>query len=518
MIKKNIKIIAFLLMVITTSNFSCRKDILNQPPFGVQTDASFFKTSDDLNNVLTGAYSFLQSGGFYNFEVQLWVLGDIGSDDALKGGGGDGANTDMTDISYSRQNPSNSIVSGLYAQCYQAIAACNLVTDKASTVSGDPATIAAIVNQAKFLRAFFYYNLVTNFGAVPMPLTYLDPSKINLQRTSSTAVWAQIEKDLTDAGNLPTKSTWGSGNDGRATSGAAYALLGKAYMFQQKYSEAEAAFSKVISQNQYSLLTDYGKNWRPAGDNDNSESIFDIKHKANVPGEGSYSFTFLSSEDPQDGGFGFNEPMQNLIDEFEPGDPRVIYTVVFRGDVFPTSGANWTVQNANEAPYFTLNRKGLIPPLNNISGFLDQARSVHIIRYAEVLLLYAEALNENGKSAQALPYINQIRQRARVTPSSDPERISCAHSLAFSGPLLADITTTDRAALRMAIYHEERVELGEESHRREYLIRTGRLEARMKAAKNEFGVGTIDPHFQLLPIPLTEINLSNGVITQNAGY
>jgi hypothetical protein len=518
--KNNIWITTGLLTVIITLSVSCRKNILNEAPYGVQTDVSFFKTSNDLNNALTAAYSFIKAGAYTSsIEVQGMCFGDIGSDDALKGGN-DSGNPDMVSISLTRQNSSNSWVSGYYTNLYAGIAACNLITDKASVVTGDPATIAQIVNQAKFLRAYFYYQLVTEYGAVPMPLTYLDPSAVTLSRSPATAIWAQIESDLTAATTLPTKSAWGAAMDGHITSGAAYALLGKAYMFEKKYPQAETAFAAVVAQNQYSLLADYGANWRVAtGDNNNSESVFDIKHKNNVPGQGSWLFTFQSSDDPQDGGFAYNQPIGDFMNEFEPGDPRIIYTVVFQGDVFPTlTSATWTVVNALEIPYHTLSRKGLIPPAQKAGGLFDEARSVHVIRYSEVLLLFAEALNENGKSAQALPFLNMVRARARTTPASDPERISCSHSLAYTGQLLPDVTATNQSDLRTAIWHEERVELGQEMHRREYLLRTGRFEARMQAAKGAFGVGVVDPHYNLLPIPLTEINLANGKLTQNPGY
>src|SRR6185295_14543312 len=110
-----------------------------------------------------------------------------------------------------------------------------------TVVTGDAATIKNIVNQAKFLRAFGYYELVKYFGDIPMPLTYLDPAKVNLTRTPKAQVLAQIEKDLADASALPTKTLWGAANDGKATSGAANSLLGKVYTLEKKYPEAEAA-------------------------------------------------------------------------------------------------------------------------------------------------------------------------------------------------------------------------------------------------------------------------------------
>jgi hypothetical protein len=499
---------------------SCKKDLLDQPPFGVQTDVSYFRTADDLNKTLTAGYNYLQQPVFPPYETVRWIIGDVGSDDALKGAGGSTFPIPgIADFSVNQQTSTNSLIKNYWSILYNVIGVCNLVLDKQSVVSGDATTIKNIVNQAKFLRAFGYYELVKYFGDVPMPLTYLDPSQVNLARTPKAEVFAQIEKDLIDASTLPTNKQQGTANDGRATSGAANALLGKVYMYEKKYPEAEAALKKVIDENSYSLLPDYGAIFRKTGDNNNAEAIFDIKHKANTgafPGEGSFNYAFQQPLDAPIGGFGQNEPNQDLQNEFEKGDPRAIYTILFKGDVLPNGAANYTVGNLGSAGG-RANRKFFIPPSEKvaIAGSIDEAKSNHIIRYAEVLLLYAEALNENGKGAEALTWLNMVRQRARTTPANDPQRISTVYDLSYTGTLLPDVMMTDQTALRNAIWHEERVELAMEGLRREYLTRTGRLSQKMVAAK---GIAPFDDKFTLLPIPQSDIDLSNGQLKQNAGY
>ncbi|MEP7111101.1 MAG: RagB/SusD family nutrient uptake outer membrane protein, partial [Ferruginibacter sp.] len=197
------------------------------------------------------------------------------------------------------------------------------------------------------------------------------------------------------------------------------------------------------------------------------------------------------------------------------GDPRAIYSITFKGDVFPNGASTYTVSNPNSASG-RANRKFFIVPAERTSPTIfDEAKSNHIIRYAEVVLLYAEALNENGKATEALTWLNKVRQRARTSPSNDPQRVSTTHDLSYTGQLLPDVTTTDQTTLRNAIWHEQRVELAMEGHRREYLVRTGRLSQRMAIAKS---IGTFDDKYTLLPIPLSDIDLSNGQITQNSGY
>lgn len=147
----------------------------------------------------------------------------------------------------------------------------------------------------------------------------------------------------------------------------------------------------------------------------------------------------------------------------------------------------------------------------------QSAINYRVIRYAEVLLLYAESLNETGQPQAALSLLNQIRERARTTPTVDPQRISCAFPLASPDILLPDITTTNKDQLRKAIWHEERVELAIEGHRRNMLLRTGQFIERMNSAKAYVPVN-VKPYQQVLPIPIDEIRLSNNILTQNPGY
>jgi len=204
------------------------------------------------------------------------------------------------------------------------------------------------------------------------------------------------------------------------------------------------------------------------------------------------------------------------VDEFEEGDPRTIYTVLFKGDTLPTATSDiWVVQNKDSNSGYQ-NRKALIPLIDKAGqNIFDLARNVKHLRYAEVLLLYAEALNETGRSAEALPFINMVRERARLTPTKDPERIGTIYDLSYTGELLPDVTTTVQSELRNAIHHEQRVELAEEGHRREYLLRTGRFLNRMNEAKN---LNLTDDKWLVLPIPHDDIVKSEGVLKQHPGY
>jgi starch-binding outer membrane protein, SusD/RagB family len=491
---------------------SCSKDFLDQKPTSSITDLTYYKNPAQLETVLISSYAAMR----WWFDVSLWAIGDVGSDDADCGS----LTTDQPDlynISYSRQNASNGWIQGFWQTSYLVIARCNAVIDRSTSTKGDQAEIEKIVNQAKFLRALCYYQLVALYGEVPLVNKFLYPDQLNLKRAAVADIWAQIEADLKDATNLPTVSEWNE--SGRVTSGAAYSMLGKVYLTERKYAEANAAFSKVVRSNEYQLVPDYGYIFRHEGENC-QESVFEIQNKNGIEGGGNmgtYNVIFRLPRDPGEG-WGFDCPSADLLNEYEKGDPRIIYTFMFPGDVFPTiNGETYTVVN-ELSPTGYNDRKAWIPWSERTGvQWYDWDMNVRYMRYAEVLLLYAESLNEVNKADSACMLVNMVRARARSTPASDPQRISCAHPLSYTGTLLPDITTTNQAQLRQAIWHEQRVELAIEGNRRYTLLRTGQFKQRMEESKSYAGV-TVEPFELLFPIPHTEIELSNYVLTQNPGY
>ena len=496
----------------------CSENFLTKEPYAAQTDVAYFKTSTQLEEALAGAYRSISNAGFKTgIEFAWWSLGNIGSDDALMGSGTESKDPALQDISMSRQLSSNVRSGQNWADFYLAIGRCNLIIDESPVVEGDTAVVNNITRQAKFLRALCYFHLVTYWGSVPLFRNY--PEVVNAVRAKSPTadVWALIEQDCKDATKLPSRSKWGSAQYGRVTSGAAWSLLGKSYMWEKKYTDAAITLKKVIDSNEYSLVSDYGKVFRDEGNN-SPESIFETQHiTATAANLGSINpYLQMPSEAPITG-WGYNSPTQDLLNEFEKGDPRIIYTFLFIGDVFPTSTGTYTASNVSSMTgYFS--RKAFIPPLvQNMQGSpYDMAQNIKFLRYSEVLLLYAEALNETSQSAQSLPYLEMVRSRARKTPATDPQRKSCSYDLSYTGSLLPAVTTTDQTALRNAIYHEYRVELGLEGHRREILLRTGKFFTQMNKVKS---LNLTDTNtYSFLPIPNDDIAKSNGILVQNGNY
>jgi hypothetical protein len=519
--KKIYYITALIFTIAAILTYSCSEDFLDQKPVSSLTELTYYKNLAELETGLVACYAAI--GYRFGFDTDHWMTGDIGSDDADKGSL-DSDLAPLMEISYSRQTASNGAVPGLWWDCYNIISRCNEVIDRSSGTQGDAAAIEKIVDQAKFLRALSFYHLVTIYGDVPLVNKFLSPSEINFTRAPASEVWTQIESDLKDATNLPTKSDWNKSlnQSGRITSGTVYSLLGKVYLTQKKYSQANSAFYKVFSSNEYQLVPDFGFIFRHEGENC-AESVFEIQRKNNISGGnlGTYSALCRMPRDDAAGGWGFDCPTVDLKNEFElePGDPRTIYTFMFPGDVFPGSktGSTYTVVN-NYSPTGYNSRKAWIPWSERTGlNYLSIDINYRYIRYAEVLLLYAESLNEVNKPDSALILVNMVRARARNTPTTDPQRISCAYSLSHSGELLPNITTKNQSELRLAIWHEQRVELAIEGHRRNMLLRIGKFKERMEAAKGAKGC-TVEPHELLYPIPQSEIEVSNGMLTQNPGY
>jgi hypothetical protein len=265
-------------------------------------------------------------------------------------------------------------------------------------------------------------------------------------------------------------------------------------------------------------MADFGYNFRHEGEN-SAESVLEIQHKSGVSGGtlGTYSGPMRLPRDFTNG-YGFDCPTADLLNEFEAGDPRAIYTFIFKGDVFPIDGVKtYTVEN-KYSPTGYNSRKAWIP-FSERAGLSWQQFDINYryMRYSEVLLLYAESLNEVNKQDSAKMLANKVRERARKTPATDPQRISCSYNLSHPAELLPDVTTSNQSELRQAIWHEQRVELATEGHRRWTLLRTDRFKSRMEAVKGSKGC-TVEPHELLYPIPQNEIDVSNNMLSQNPGY
>ncbi len=495
-----ITFILFLLPLISGLLGGCKKSFLEVPPQGQQPTQQFWQSQDDATKAVNAMYAnlrFWTETAFAPIAVE-----SMGSDDAEKGSTPSDA-TFMNDFDNFTATSTEGQLSDFWNGEFQEINLCNQVLDNIPGISMDATLKARYLLEAKFLRAYSYFRLVRAFGDVPLRLHVpKDASEYNIPRTPKADVYTAIEQDLTDAAaGLPASYT--GADVGRITKWAALSLHAMVALYQKKWSDVVTYTNQVIQSNQFSLFANFEAMYRIPNEN-SSESIFEIQC-AETPGNASAETSQYSQvQMPRNvawGGWGFNVPTQNLVNEFEAGDKRLGATVIFRGT--PTVEGDLVPANADNPMY---NYKAYVPSSYFSTALANPGcqQNVRVIRYASVLLWNAEANNELGNASAALISLEKVRARAR------------AYSIANGAPAgtLPAVTTTDQSALRTAIQHERRVELAMDFFESRYfdLIRWGLASTKLgsmgwKANKNE-----------VWPIPQSEIDLSAGVLTQNPGY
>ncbi|SRR5579871_219377 len=491
---------------------SCSKNYLNVPTTSPQP-------SNDPNAALdyvTAAYSsliYIDPGGGWNYDthgVSFVAATNIMSDDADKGSYV-ADQPGIADLDNFTTTASNSFAAALWNGHYAAIARTNNAIGALATATNLSTSIVTTrTAEMKFLRAYYYFNLVRFFGGVPIVLYVPTNPRAAVQdttlvtRASASDVYSKvIIPDLTFAiSNLPPK---GQTDVGRITQGAAQTLLAKVYMYLNNWQQVANLTQSVISSGLYSLAPDYSTLWRQVGDN-NSESIFEIEtgslggQDAGIPlyaemqgpRNNGGNWDNPSFPDPTgDHGWGFCTPTASLVNAYEPGDLRKNATIIFCNLQSPNGNAdtlwdgyiipvgtqsatyNYKAYHSEKEETFYNNRD-------------REIKNVHILRYAEVLLMNAEAATQNG--GDAVTPLNMVRARAGLPP----------------------LSTVDQNA----VWTERRVELAMEHDRFFDLVRQGRAAAVMQASGKSFIAGKNE----LLPIPAAQIELSGGRLSQNPGY
>ncbi|MCP9236998.1 RagB/SusD family nutrient uptake outer membrane protein [Lewinella sp. JB7] len=482
-------IIPTLLAVLLLVAASCN-EVLDRTPQGEYTLGNFFRTEEQAVQSVNAVYNQLRQWQTHVFS--FIGMTDIVSDDADKGSfTSDGFFLqEIDDFTYTSTNTAPATVWGGY---YTGVFRSNLaITRIPEVVDMDETLRTRLIGEARFLRAYYYFNLVRWFGDVPLILDPF-PAVFEIPRTPRDEVYAQIEADLRAAADALPESY--SGVDvGRATSGAAKSLLAKVALTRGNHQTAADLALEVINSGRYSLLPSFAQIFTLEGEN-SSESIFEVQAAAfEIGGGGSQYNEVQGVRGVPNLGWGFNKPSDNLIAAFEPGDPRREATILYVGEVLPDGSA--IVVGDDNIVGERFNQKAFVP--DHPGGNGNGPGNIRIFRYADLLLIAAEALNEIGQPEQALVYLNQVRARARGGNAN----------------VLPDVTATDRTALRAAILHERRVELALEQHRWFDLVRTNRAAEVMQPLRPNFTPGKNE----LFPIPQTEIDLSQGALQQNPNY
>jgi hypothetical protein len=480
-------LVLFATLLITQS---CQKGFLDKPRQGVVPTTQFWVTSADATSAVNAMYANLHE--WTNIAFASIAVESLGSDDAEKGSSPDDASF-MNDFDQFTASSTEGQISDFWNGEYRTINLANQILDNIPAINMDGNLKSRYLAEAKFIRAYAYFRLVRAFGDVPLRLHVPKATtEYNIPRTPKATVWAAIETDLTDATAVLPQS-YASADVGHVTKGAALALHAKVALYQKKWADV-VTYTNAVTGLGYSLFPNYEKMFRIENKN-NSESIFEIQNEldqSNPAASNSQYSQVQGVRGVTGGGWGFDVPTQDLVNEFEAGDPRLAATVIFRGT---TTAEGDAIPAVGDNPRY--NYKSYVPFSLYVSGFNEGCQQDKIVlRYGDVLLMNAEANNELGNSGPALASLELVRARAR----------------AGNAAILPAVTTTDQAALRTAIYHERRVELAMEFDRYFDVIRQGRAATVFgpkgwKANKNE-----------VWPIPQTEIDLSAGVLTQNPGY
>jgi hypothetical protein len=516
----------------------CGDEFLDKPPFGILTDDTYYQTENDAFTALTAIYSYL-GGDNNDMEFVGYELGDMTSDDAWKGGESDNDRPFVNDLAFFRAMSNNQDVEGWWMNNFQGIFRVNTLLERLPNITfADDALRTRYEGEARFIRAYLYLNLVRIYGDVPLVdrrLTYPVDEYI-IPRTPAAQIQEFIRSELKAIANaVPPKSQMNMSNEwGRVSRGAVYALLARTELYFGSYNEAREAAKWVIDSGDYSLEPQFGDLFFK-NDLVSEESIFEVLHK-NTDGNGDDTILPTYYRSRGCGGWGFLCPTESLVEEFEVGDPRLLYTVTETGDRFPRKDG--TVEVQNHTGYTSgdgyHSRKMFYPELRRANRS-QMDLNLKKIRYADVLLMYAESLVEGGGDlTEACRYINMVRERARNTYKYDPEAFGETEAEKLESRArqidpnvnIPDVQPTNADVVRAAVRHERRVELATEGHRFYDLKRWGWEYAKPLIEKARRSLDSYknwelpQPELRLktYPVPQTEIDRSGGVITQNPGW
>lgn len=487
---------------------ACSKSYLNPAPQNtVQQNDSIYTDPKGAAKFLAACYTNLLQWNESSFS---WLgMASITSDNADKGSdpGDLGGDKDQMDgITYSATT--GSIAEGWtgnyigISNCNQAILNIGLYTNLEQPLK------TRYIAEARFLRAYYYFNLVRMFGDVPLVDTVLNSENPQDVEKASTRVaeadiYAFIEQDLKAAMEvLPTNDQQAGSETGHATKGAAAGLLSKVSLYEKKWQQA-FDLSQGIMQGKYGsygLVDDYSTIWREIGEN-SKESLFEVQSKIGVPDAGVQQYTAVQGIRAATfkkvgatgtvsaySGWGFNTPSADLDNAYEAGDKRKNATIIHIGDTLFDGVIVATAANPR------YNYKAYVSVFNeSYDGDADNTnKNIRLLRMGDIVLINAEAANELGNTAVAVSSLNLVRHRAG----------------------LGATTASGQNALRMAIWKERRVELAMECDRFYDLIRQGRAAEVLTALGKKFTKGK-NEHF---PIPQGEIDATDGKMQQNPGY
>ena len=549
------QIVAILTLIVSLTFTSC-EDFLTEEVRGQQNLDTYFQSVEEAESFINGCYQAITFGGWWNTNT-LWLLSEMCSDDGWMGNTTQSQSDYISLAHYQGSGQSNGAVSNFWQYRYKGILRCNIAVERISKATfSDEEVKNRLVGEARFLRGYFYFELLRNYGGVPLITGFLLPEEIKgITRSSTEEVYKFIEDDLKAAADLlPQRSEYAATDLGRATRGAALGILGKAYLYQDKWQEAHDVLKSVIDESEYELLQNFGDVWS-VDHNNSEESLFEVQYMY----DGTYSLggslTVMTGARSGPGdGWAWGQPTANLEQAYlDAGDTeRLRWTIIKTGcteiagenkfDAFVKNSKDMANYNAYIEKYGWDPDSYIIDPAQHKSARIVRKYFVplekrpeiynidkiplnhRILRYADVLLMYAEASNELGEDEAARKALNEVRSRVK----------------------LSDVTSSGKE-LRKAIRSERRLELAWEQNRL-YDVRRWTDDNNKKVISNLFGVngtfvkyntdaatrdlyewenqgeasdkgaGFEEARDMVFLIPLYEITMSNGSIVQNPGW
>ena len=461
------KYILYALLILVSS--SCTKEFTELSPISERNIKSAYKTEADFAVAVNGLYDALQLNGTYGKTYLL--LNEMRSDNTSNGGGCNGIAQSLCDVELFKEITTANELSNAWSDSYRGIARCNIFLDKLDGSSVPDALKKRYRGEALYIRSLLYYNLAIIFGNIPLQLVdAASPADVDLKQYPANDVYNQIITDLIAAEPL-LPASYAAADLGRVTKGAVNTLLGKVYLTKGDKPAAVTALNKVVNSKNYSLVSDYARLWGAANEN-GPESIFEIQYKTGGQGEGSGYLEYFASIIGRAAGVGGgNTPMTitpDLLSAYQAGDQRYAKSIY----------------KNNRLPDTTYSIKYLSVQTTAFDG----DNNWYVSRYADVLLMLAEAL---GESTQAYVYINQVRARAG----------------------LPAIAATTPSTFAKQLLDERRIEFAFENQRWQDLLRFGVAKSTM--AKQ---LAVTEAEIRLLfAIPQKEIDVSNGKLVQNPG-
>jgi len=470
--KRNTILLTFFL-ALTLWCTSC-SDLLDKEPLGRLDADAYFENADDAIQAVNATYQYLLINNTNN--NYYWAFGTLASDDALVGG--DGSRPGLIEIDNFQHSPATQELNDFWKLNYSGIVQANTVIEKTPLIDADQTLKNRIIGEGLFLRAYYHFTLAQVFGDVPLILNIQSPEDVLVTRACKSKVLEQVAVDALEAASLLPVS-YGPSDAGRVTKGAALALKAKAHLYLEQWDQVVSTIADLKALGVYQLQADYRNNFMENTQN-NSESVFEIQHANLELGVGNNLNQQWLSKKVIDG-YGFAEVTTEFVDDFEPDDPRLLFTVARKNEPYFGTTYKASFSSTGASP------RKFLQDTSEVSQRSDGDINYTAIRYADVLLWEAEALAELNRTSEALAPLEEVRARARAQ-ATDP------------ATALPAITTTNQQELIDIIRHERRVELGFEFHRFFDVVRWG--------IAGDVLDGFVVGENEVFPLPQTELDLN----------